>query len=190
MNRAIFLDRDGTINEDVGYFCSPDKLKFIPVAIEALKMLQKDFLLFIVTNQSGIGKNAFTNDEFLQFNKFFETFLKNKGIAITHIYYCPHTKEEGCICHKPKPYFLRQAEKDYGIDLKVSYVLGDHPHDIEMAHRVGAGSAYLLTGHGAKHKQELELLPRPDFIANDIYEAAVWIMRRQAMNKQEVDKNG
>jgi D,D-heptose 1,7-bisphosphate phosphatase len=188
MNRAVFLDRDGTINEDVGDFCSVEKLKLIPGAIEALKMLQKDFLLFIVTNQSGIGKNKFTEEEFLQFNNFFETFLKNKGITITHIYYCPHTKEENCICRKPKPYFLRQAEKDYNIDLKNSYVLGDHPHDIEMAHNVGVGSVYLLTGHGKKHRQEL--LKEPDFITSDIYEAVVWIIERQTKNRQEVGKYG
>lgn len=163
------MDRDGTINEDVGDFCSPDKLKFIPGAIEALKMLQKDFLLFIVTNQSGIGKNMFTEKEFLHFNNYFCSVLKEKGIIIRHIYYCPHTKEEGCICYKPKPYFLRQAAKDDDIDLENSYVLGDHPHDIEMAHNVGAGSVYLLTGHGAKHRQELELCFKPDFIATDIY---------------------
>ena len=190
MNRAIFLDRDGTINKDVGDFCSPEMLEFIPGATKALKMLQTNFLLFIITNQSGIGKNVFTEEEFLQFSNFLETLLKNKGIAIKHIYYCPHTKEEDCICHKPKPYFLRQAEKEYDIDLKNSYVLGDHPHDIEMAHRVEAGSACLLTGHGKKHRQELELLPQPDFIANDIYEATAWIMRRQGINKQEVGKNG
>ena len=190
MNRAIFLDRDGTINEDVGYFCSPDKLKFIPRAIEALRMLQDDFLLFIVTNQSGIGKNIFSKEEFQQFNEYFMALLKNEGINIKCIYYCPHAKEEGCICHKPKPYFLRRAENEYDIDLKGSYVIGDHPHDIEMAHRVGAGSVYLLTGHGTKHKQELGASPSPDFIANDIYEAAVWIMKRQSICKQEVNKNG
>jgi len=190
MNRAIFLDRDGTINEDVGYFCTPDKLKFIPGAIEAIKMLQNDFLIFIVTNQSGIGMNTFTEKEFLQFNDFFEALLKHEGIIVTKVYYCPHTKKEGCICHKPKPYFLRQAEREHGIDLKNSYVIGDHPHDIEMAHEVGAGSVYLLTGHGTKHKHELALLPQPDFISNNIYEAATWIMKIRKTEKQEVGKNG
>jgi D-glycero-D-manno-heptose 1,7-bisphosphate phosphatase len=183
MNTAIFLDRDGAINEDVGYFCSPDRLKFIPGAIEALRMLQNDFLLFIITNQSGIGKGVFSEEEFSQFNDYFKTLLKNEGIGIEHIYYCPHTKEENCICHKPKPYFLKRAEKDYDIDLKNSYVIGDHPHDMEMAHQVGANSVYLLTGHGIKHKEELELSFGLDFIANDIYEAAVWIMRRQKICK-------
>lgn len=190
MHRAVFLDRDGTINEDVGDFCSPDKLIFIPGAIKALKILQDRFVLFIVTNQSGIGKRIFNEEEFLQFNKYFETLLKNEGIIIRHIYYCPHTKEENCFCRKPSSYFLKEAEKKYDIDLKNSFVIGDHPHEIEMAHKVGAGSVYLLTGHGVKHKHELESLVQPDFIANDIYEAAVSIIERQTKNVQEDGKNG
>jgi histidinol-phosphate phosphatase family protein len=173
--RAVFLDRDGTINEDVGDFCSQDKLIFIQGAIEALRILQKRFLLFIITNQSGIGKNLFTEEEFLQFSKTYDTLLKSKGIKIKYTYYCPHTKEEDCHCRKPNTYFLKQAERDYDIDLKNSYVIGDHPHDIEMAHNVGARSVYLLTGHGKKHRREL--LKEPDFVANDLYEAAVWIIK-------------
>jgi len=188
MNKAVFLDRDGTINEDVGDFCSPEKLIFISGAIKALKILQERFLLFIVTNQSGIGKKVFSEEEFLQFNKYFETLLKDEDITIKHIYCCPHTKEKNCICRKPSPYFLRQAEKDYDIDLVNSYVIGDHPHDIEMAARVGAGSVYLLTGHGKKHKQELS--KDTDFIANDIYEAAIWIKGNVNSKKEEVNKNG
>lgn len=185
MNRAVFLDRDGTINEDVGDFCSQEKLIFIPRAIEALKILEERFLLFIITNQSGIRKNLFSEEEFSQFTKYFEAFLRNEGVTIMHTYYCPHTKEENCICRKPNPYFLKQAEKDYDIDLKNSYVLGDHPYEVEMAHRVGAGSVYLLTGHGKKHREELSL--KPDFIATDLYEASVWI---KTMSDEEGSKYG
>ena len=174
LHSAVFLDRDGTINEDVGDFCSLDKLIFIPRAFEALRMLQRNYLLFIITNQSGIGKGFFSERDLLQFNAEFYAVLKEEGISIKQIYYCPHTKEKKCHCRKPSPYFLKIAEKGYDINLKNSYVIGDHPHDMEMAHKVGAGSVYLLTGHGRKHKQEL--LSKPDFIANDIYRAAVWII--------------
>lgn len=174
MCKAVFLDRDGTINEDVGDFCSPDKLVFIPRAFEALRMLQKGYLLFIITNQSGIGKGFFSENDLLQFNAEFYAVLKNEGISIKQIYYCPHTKETNCPCRKPSPYFLKMAKKDCDINLKNSFVIGDHPHDIEMAHKVGAGSVYLLTGHGRKHQQELSV--KPNFIASDIYEAVVWIL--------------
>lgn len=182
MNRAVFLDRDGTINEDVGDFCSIEKLVFIPGAIQGLKILQEAFLLFIITNQSGIGKNIFTEEEFIRFNRYFDLFLKKEGIFIKEIYYCPHTKEQRCLCRKPSPYFIRQAEKDYGINLKSSYVIGDHPHDIEMAQTVGAGSIYVLTGHGEKHKVELSV--EPDLVSNNLYEAANWIMETLRCNEK------
>ncbi|MBM4135513.1 MAG: HAD family hydrolase [Nitrospira sp.] len=176
MHRAIFLDRDGTINEDVGDLYLPEKLIFIPRAIEALRILQKRFLLFIITNQTGIAKNAFSEKEFLHFNGYFIQLLNRYGIDIKQVFYCPHGKEENCICRKPNQYFIREIEKRYSIDLRNSYVIGDHPHDAEMAYNVGAGSVYLLTGHGRKHIQELSL--EPDFIADDIYEASLLIMSR------------
>jgi len=176
MHKAIFLDRDGTINEDVGDLYSSDKLIFIPRAIEALKILQQNFQLFIITNQSGIGKNVFSKDEYLQFNEYFIGLLNSCGVAIEQVYHCPHRKEENCICRKPKHYFINEAEKIYIIDIKSSYVIGDHPHDAEMAFRVGARSVYLLTGHGKKHLEELTI--EPTFIADDIYEASLWIMGR------------
>ena len=91
------------------------------------------------------------------------------------VFYCPDTKEDNCIWRKPKQYFIREAEKMYGIDLHRSYVRGDHPHDAGMAYTVGASSVYLLTGHGKKHLQELTI--KPTFIANDIFEGSFWIMR-------------
>jgi len=151
MHKAVFLDRDGTINEDAGYICSADKLIFIPLAIRALRILQERFQLFIITNQSGIGKNIFSEEDFIQFNSYFNSILKNNGINIKHIYYCPHTKEDNCICHKPSTYYLKRAKDEHNIDLLNSYIVGDHPHDIEMAKKVGAKSVYLLTGHGEKH---------------------------------------
>jgi D-glycero-D-manno-heptose 1,7-bisphosphate phosphatase len=184
MQRAIFLDRDGTINEDVGDLYSPDKLIFIPHAIEALKILQQSFILFIVTNQSGIGKNAFSEKKFLQFNKYFLRLLNSYGVNIRQVFYCPHMKEENCDCRKPNPYSIKKAEKEYRLDLLNSYVIGDHPHDVEMAYNVGAGSIYLLTGHGKKHIQELNI--KPDFIANDIFEATLWIMNRINNYKKQI----
>ncbi|MEK6646318.1 MAG: HAD family hydrolase [Candidatus Firestonebacteria bacterium] len=183
MYKAVFLDRDGTINEDVGDFCSPNKLIFIPGAIEALRILQEKFLLFIITNQSGISKGVFTEKEFIRFNKYFNKLLKKEGVVIKKIYYCSHIKEEKCICRKPSSYFLKQAVQNYNIDLRNSYVIGDHPHDIEMGYNVGVSSIYLLTGHGKKHRQDLII--KPDFIATDLYKASIWIF---AKNKLKVGK--
>jgi D-glycero-D-manno-heptose 1,7-bisphosphate phosphatase len=175
MNKAVFLDRDGTINEDVGDFCSPEKLIFIPSAIEALKFLQSNFFLFIITNQSGVGKKIFTEEELIHFNMYFYSILKDNGIVLKEIYYCPHTKEQGCVCHKPNPYFMRKAEKDYSVDLESSFVVGDHPHDVEMAQAAGVSAIYVLTGHGKKHIKDLSV--KPNFICNNLYEASVWVTK-------------
>jgi D-glycero-D-manno-heptose 1,7-bisphosphate phosphatase len=176
MKKAIFLDRDGTINEDVGYFCGMDRFRLIPGALDALKCLQKDFDLFIVTNQSGVARKIFSEDELVAFNQEVEALLRKNDITIQKTYYCPHLPEDGCSCHKPSEYFLLKAAKEYPVDLSRSFVIGDHPHDIEMGKRVGARTIYLLTGHGMKHRQELTA--RPDCIADDIRHAAAWITER------------
>lgn len=183
MHKAIFLDRDGTINEDAGYICSEDELSFIPGVFGALKRLQDNFLLFIVTNQGGISKKIFSEDQFLRFSRHYNKILKSNGIEIKHVYYCPHTKEENCLCRKPSPYFLKEAERDYNVGLKSSFVIGDHPHDIEMAKSVGSGSVYVLTGHGKEHEKTMSV--KPDFIAKDIVEASTWIMTNFHSKKGE-----
>jgi len=180
MKKAVFVDRDGTINEDVGYFCSREKLEFIPRSLEALKILQKDYTLFIVTNQSGVARGHFSEDELLKFNKEFEQILAEKGIIIEKTYYCPHMgDEEHCNCHKPETLFLEQAKEEFGIDLQNSIVIGDHPHDVEFGQRVGATAIYVLTGHGQKHRDELIHIDPPDLIANNLYEATLWITQQE-----------
>lgn len=173
MRKAVFLDRDGTINEDVGYICSIEKFLVIPKAIDALKLLQKDFELFIITNQSGVSKKIFSEEDLVLFNRQVENFLAEQGVNIKKTYYCPHVPEDRCHCRKPSPYFMRKAAEEYDVSLKQSFVIGDHPHDMEMASVVGAKSVYVLTGHGKKHISELRI--QPDLLANDIYEAANWI---------------
>jgi len=174
MRRAAFLDRDGTINEDVGYICSMDQFRLIPKAIDALRLLQKDFDLFIVTNQSGVGRKIFSEQDLIVFNEQVETFLYKRGVNIKKTYYCPHLKEDGCRCHKPSPFFLNEVANEYEIDLKRSVVVGDHPHDAAMGAAVGASSVYVLTGHGEKHRNELKM--QPDLVAKDLYQSVNWIL--------------
>jgi histidinol-phosphate phosphatase family protein len=173
MKKAIFLDRDGTINEDVGYFCSMERFRFIPKALDALKILKNDFDFFIVTNQSGVARKIFSEEDLISFNKQVEQLLDENNIPIKKTYYCPHLFEADCRCHKPSPYFLKEAAKDYDVDLRRSFVIGDHPHDVEMGMRVGVRSIYVLTGHGVKHRKEITA--QPDYIADNLWEAAVWI---------------
>ncbi len=151
---AVFLDRDGTLIEDVGFIRDVTQVEFYPRTISALRRLD-DFVLFIVTNQSGIALGHTREDEVRAANDHIVRRLAEEGIRIREVYCCPHQRSDGCECIKPNPHFLKLAESDYEIDLARSFVVGDHPSDVEFAHSVGARGIYVLTGHGAKHRAEL-----------------------------------
>jgi D-glycero-D-manno-heptose 1,7-bisphosphate phosphatase len=174
--KAVFLDRDGTINEDVGYLYKKEDLAFIPGAIDAMNMLQEDFLLFIITNQQGISQGVFSEEDFLCFNEEFLEILKKNGINITEVFHCPHTKEENCICRKPKTFFIEKAAEKYCLDIKNSYMIGDHSSDIETGIVLDIKTIYLLSGHGREHIGELGA--SPDHIAEDLYRASLWINKQ------------
>jgi len=166
---AIFLDRDGTIIEDQGHLRDPSEVVFFTETFEALQKLQKYYQLFIVTNQSGIAKGVVSQNDVDRVNVHIATTLAEEGITITDMYICPHERLNNCDCIKPKPYFLQKAAKDYHIDLQQSFVVGDHPCDVQLAKNVGARGIFVLTGHGRKHVAEL---PENTEIASGIMEAA------------------
>ncbi|OHB57570.1 MAG: hypothetical protein A2Y12_14365 [Planctomycetes bacterium GWF2_42_9] len=174
MNKAIFLDRDGTIIEERGYIKNADEVIFIDNVFKALQMLQKHYKLFIVTNQSGIGKNIITAQDVDNINRYILTAMREQNIIITDIYVCPHKRDAQCECIKPKPFFLHKAAAAYNIDLKKSFSIGDHPHDVELAQNVGGKGIYLLTGHGTKHLGEIQ---SKAIVFSDIDSAADWIVK-------------
>ena len=133
MNKAIFLDRDGTINVDYGYVHEIDKLEFIPGVIEGLKILQDmGYLLIIVTNQSGIGRGMYDLKAYRKFNRYMLKELEKHDIHITDVFMCPHTDEDNCECRKPKLKMYYDAIKKYDIDVENSYTIGDRPRDISL----------------------------------------------------------
>ena len=166
---AIFLDRDGTIIEDRGHLHSPSEVIFYPGVVQALLQLQKYFLLYIITNQSGVAKGVISRDDVDRVNEYVSTMLAEEGVTITDVYVCPHSRDDRCKCIKPEPYFLKKAAKDCRIDLQRSFVIGDHPCDVQLAKNVGARGIYVLTGHGSKHVDEL---PEETEMASGITEAA------------------
>ena len=177
MNKAIFIDRDGVINEDHGYVHKIEDFKFIPKAVDGLKLLsEQGFKFIIITNQSGIGRGYYKKEDFLTFNNHLVSELSKNKIKIEKTYYCQHGPDESCDCRKPSTKYIKEAKKEFDIDLENSYVIGDHPHDIEMGKKAGCKSIYVLTGHGKKHKEELK---EADFIAQDLYEAANWILNQK-----------
>ncbi len=148
---AVFLDRDGTIIEDLGYLNDVSDIAFFPETIEALHQLQKHFLLFIVTNQPGIARGIISSEEVDHINSQIAKTFAEAGIEITDIYFCPHDRSDNCECIKPNSYFLQKAARDFNIDLQRSFVVGDHPCDVQLAVNVGARGIFVLTGHGSKH---------------------------------------
>ncbi|MCX8197002.1 MAG: HAD family hydrolase [Candidatus Micrarchaeota archaeon] len=175
MKKALFLDRDGTLIEDVGYAHKPEQLKLLPGVVDGLKLLQKHYLFFIITNQPGIGKGYYTVQDFHIFNNLLIEILKKEKIEIQRTYFCPHV--EGCDCKKPSTKYVRQIVQEFDIDISSCWVLGDHPSDVLMGINAGCRTIYLLSGHGAKHFAELkEKGISPNFIAHDFYSAAQYIL--------------
>ena len=176
--KAVFLDRDGTINIDIGYEFSLDKCKILPGIIEGLKLLEKDYVFFIVTNQSGIGLGYYSFETFLEFNGCVLEKLGAHDITILKTYCCPHAKEEKCYCRKPNTKFVLEAQEQYNIDLENSWVVGDHPSDVLLGINAGCKSVYLLTGHGAGHLEDLkEKNIEPVIIADNFLTAANEILK-------------
>ena len=170
---AIFLDRDGTIIEDNGHIYKTSDVIFYPHIFKALELLQKHYLLFVITNQSGISKGLISESDVQGVNKYITETLKTKGIAIFDTFYCPHKNEDNCNCKKPKPYFIKKAAQLYNVDLTRSFIIGDHPSDVECGINAGVTPIYLLSGHGNKHKDELLFNSK---ICNNLSDAAKFIM--------------
>ena len=133
MNKAVFLDRDGTINIDLGYVHEKDKLEFIPGVLEALAEIQAaGFKLIIITNQSGIGRGYFTLEQYKDFEKFMLDQMAKKGVIVDGVYFCPHGPQEHCNCRKPSIWLYEQAARDFNIDWKSSFVVGDSERDLAV----------------------------------------------------------
>ena len=182
---AVFLDRDGTIIEDRGYLSDSSQVVFFKDTVSSLRRLSEHFALFIVTNQSGVAKGLITMQDVENVNNYIVSYLARHGIQLQASYVCPHESVSACRCIKPNPYFLKKAERDFGIDLGRSFVIGDHPHDVELAKNAGADAIYLLSGHGMKHRDEIA---EDTAVAERIGEATEVILERVKMI-QEVENN-
>lgn len=176
---AVFLDRDGTIIKDNGYINNTKQIEFYSYSFESLRTLQAHFELFIITNQAGIGKGLITKLELEKIHNFMLRALNDEGIKIREVYTCPHTKQDNCICRKPKPYFIAQAIQKYNIDIIKSYIIGDHPSDVELAINTGANGIYVLSGHGLKHYTEIEQIKSQISIKRNLQAACKEILRRK-----------
>jgi histidinol-phosphate phosphatase family protein len=172
---AVFLDRDGTLMENAPYCNDPAKVAVFPGVAAALgKLKQRGFRLVVITNQSGIGRGYFTEKEFQAVQAEFTRQLGDDGL-IDAVYFCPDAPEHATPRRKPGPGMILEAAAELHLDLRRSYMIGDHASDIECARRAGlAGAALVLTGHGANQAENC----RPDFLASDLASAVDWILEQ------------
>lgn len=159
MKKAVFLDRDGVINEDSGYVSKISDFKFINGVFEALSGFKKlGYLLIIVTNQSGISRGFYTLKDFENLNKFMLGEFEKNGIEIKKVYFCPHSPEENCECRKPKAGMILAGIKEFDIDVSKSILIGDKPSDIEAANVANLGNAYQIGKDGNSLKEIYEMI--------------------------------
>ena len=164
MKKALFLDRDGVINSDAGYVYKIEDFKFIDGIFDLCKVfIEKEYKIFVITNQSGINRGYFTENDFLELTEWMKKQFEERNIHIEKVYYCPHSPNEDCDCRKPKPKMLLDAKKDFNIDLENSLFIGDKISDMECA--LNAGLKKMILINSGYHNNENKFL-----IANDIKE--------------------
>lgn len=144
--KAIFFDRDGVINEDFGYVYSQKEFIFTENIFDLLQYCKdKGFLLLLITNQSGIGRGYYTLKDFEELTEYMQNEIKKRlGFGFDRIYFCPHSPEEDCMCRKPKTGMIDEAKKDYNLNLKECFLIGDKPTDIQAGENANIGYKILL----------------------------------------------
>jgi histidinol-phosphate phosphatase family protein len=153
---AVFLDRDGTVIFDKNYLSLPEQVKLYSYAADSINRLRAaGFKVIIVTNQSGVTRQIFTEQDLRKIHKRFEFLLKKAGAKIDAIYYCPHTDKNFCNCRKPKPGMVLQGAKDFNINLEKSYTVGDSIRDYLLGYNAGGKGILTLTGRGKKQQTEI-----------------------------------
>jgi len=176
---TVFLDRDGTLNEDPGYLKSPGDLKLLPGVAAALARLKAaGARLVVVTNQSGVGRGFFTLKDLEAVHARLQGLLEGEDAALDAIYFCPHHPDDGCRCRKPGTGMVDRAVAELELDLKRSYLIGDHERDMQLAKAIGA-KAVLVTPEPVEESARAALKAKhamPDLIAKSMAEAVGWIL--------------
>jgi D-glycero-D-manno-heptose 1,7-bisphosphate phosphatase len=186
--RALLLDRDGTICEDVGYIGAVEDLRLLPGSAEAIvSAAAAGFQCVLITNQAGIARGVLDEARLDEVHDRLRELLAAEGARLDGIYYCPHHPEgeisryrRRCDCRKPGSGMLKRARDEMGIDLESSYVVGDHLRDIGAGHTVGATTILVLTGHGQDQLDgPAPQGPRADHVTEDLHAAVGWIVDRE-----------
>ncbi len=153
---AVFLDRDGTVCKEVNYLSRPEDLQIFPFAAQAVKLFnENDFLVILITNQSGIARRFFDEKTLFDIHQKLESELLKEGAKLDSIYYCPHNAQDNCNCRKPKTGLITRSFNDFDIDADNSWMIGDKISDVETGINAGMQTALVLTGYGNKEAKKL-----------------------------------
>lgn len=189
--KAVFVDRDGTLIQERNFISRLEQVEFVPGSIRAVKMLKDlGYHVIIISNQSGIGREILTKKVVEEINDFILNQLKKSGIGIDGVYYCPHRPDENCSCRKPNLGLIDQASWELNLNSRNSWVIGDKLSDVTLARNMGGRGGLVLTGYG---KKELERIKqnsetKPDFVAEDLLGAALWIQREDQRKADRLAK--
>ncbi|MBU1423676.1 MAG: D-glycero-beta-D-manno-heptose 1,7-bisphosphate 7-phosphatase [Bacteroidetes bacterium] len=188
---GIFLDRDGTINEELEFISDPENVVLIPGSVDAIREAnQLGLKVFVITNQSGIARGLIKEEDLVRVHNKLVKLLNAENAHLDAIYFCPHHPDYGeppyrtlCDCRKPNTGMLKQAEAEFNIDLKKSFIIGDRIIDIQTAHAAGAKSILVLTGYG---KNQIEIVKSQniyvDYIAENLHDAMQFV--KKSINNQ------
>ncbi len=180
--RAVFLDRDGTIAEDVHYCSRVEDFKILPGVPQGIQLLNEHgFKVVVITNQSGIARGYFTEETLSLIHQRMKDELTRYNAWVDAIYICPHHPEERCECRKPKPTLLLQAAKEMDIALQFSYMVGDDIKDIEAGRAAGCKTIMVTTGPNQGNSQTGK---PPDYISSNLYEAVEWIVKDTKLDRE------
>jgi len=180
--KAVFVDRDGTINRDVPYCGRPQDFELLPTVAQGISLLNKHgFKIIVVTNQSGLARGYFTEEDLAAIHRKMISDLIEKKASIDAVYFCPHHPDDRCDCRKPNTGMFKKAAKEQQIDIAGSYFIGDKLHDMAAANRIECKAVLVPSCEPelslVRNKRELEV--RADFIASDFYSAARWVAAQQ-----------
>ncbi len=184
MRAAVFLDRDGTMVRDVGYLSRLDDLEWFPYTLDAIRLLNRaDFLVFVVSNQGGVGLGLYPEDFVRTTHEVMNATVVDAGGRVDGWFYCPHhpravidSLRVDCDCRKPGPGMVRQAQQRYAIDLGRSFTVGDKVADVGLARTVGARGVLVRTGYGEAELARLGPDNPPAHVGADLMEATSWIL--------------
>lgn len=170
--KTIFIDRDGTLIEEVNFLSRIEDLRFFDYTNEAVRLLKENgFLIVIVTNQSGVGRGIYTESAMHEIHAKIQSDLTEK---IDAFYFCPHLPTDGCACRKPNLGMIEAAQRDFAVDLENSWMIGDKAIDVETGFNAGIKTAMVLTGYGRKDIEKLS--KKPDIVAETLLAAIEGIL--------------